>query len=180
VSVLKSELKQLVTHEIGVRVDDALEGAKREQHALEGRQVAFAEGAKAVEVLLAHVDKDVTEEKYDLATADLIKKYVVRSIQVLQGLAAQGTNLMLAQAGKVQAFAHTVTLLNGMLAAEKANAEKMRAAISAASASPPLESGEAPTEPPRPISIKAQRLAEEAAQEAPKKKGRKPRRAAHS
>lgn len=160
-SILKSELKQLVTHEIGVRVDDALDGARRELHALEGRQTAFMDSAKAVELLLGHVDKDVTEEKYDLTVAEQVKKYLVRASNVLQNLSRESTNMVIAQTGKVQGFAHTVALLKGMIDAEKAKAVAL--VVPEVPVAHPAGSGEEG----RPSSIKALRLAEEA-KEAPR------------
>jgi hypothetical protein len=167
---LKSELKQLVTHEIGVRVDDQLEAAKREQAVLEGRQAAFLEGAKTAEMLLGYVDKDIDEEKMDLPTAEHVKRFLVRTSHALNNLAAQASNFRIAQTGKVQGLEQTVTLLKGMIDAEKVKAEAL---VTAAAAPPAATPRERPVGA-APVSIKAQRLAEEAP--TPKKKGgRKPR-----
>jgi hypothetical protein len=178
-SVLKSEMKQLVTHEVGVRVEDALEGAKRDLAVLEGRQGAFADGAKAAEALLGSVDKDIDEEKYDPATGEHVKRYVLRCAHALANLSANAANLRIAQTGKVQGFQHTVSLLQNMIEAEKA---KVAAAVATESLPPPENprDREAGT---RPVSIKELRLAEEAAPKAlpeaapPKRRGRKPRAA---
>jgi len=172
-SVLKSELKQLVTHEVGVRVEDALEAAKADVRLLEGRQSAFADGAKAAEGLLAVVDQDLTAELFDLPTATHIKKYVGRCVFALQNLAQQAANQRMAQTGKVQGFQHTVDLLKNMIEAEKAKA----AAIAAAESAPPPETPRERVEGTRPSSLKELRLAEDAAESAPVKKrgGRKPR-----
>jgi hypothetical protein len=172
VSTLKSELKQLVTHEIGVRVEDSLESAKRDLHALEGRVTAFTDGAKTVEAMLAHVDKDIEEGKMDLPTAEHAKRYLVRSVNALTNLAQQAVNYRIAQAGKVAGIEGTMVMLKNMIDSEKTKVEALLAAASA----PPVEN---PRDRPvgvAPVSIKAQRLAEEAA---PKKNGRKAR-ASHS
>lgn len=172
-SVLKSELKQMVAHEVGVRVEDALDAAKRDLSALEGRQGAFADGSKACEAMLAAVDKDIEDGKYDLAAAEHVKRYVLRCGHALNNLAMNASNLRIAQTGKVQAFQHTVSLLQNMVEVEKA---KAAALVSAESAPPPenpreREAGVHPAQ-----TIKALRLAEEASPAPSKRRGgRKPR-----
>jgi hypothetical protein len=121
-SVLKSEMKQMVTHEVGVRVEDALEAAKKELSLLEGRQSAFADGAKSLEALLGLVDKDIEETKYDAAVGEHVKRYILRSVHALNNLAANAANLRIAQTGKVQAYTQTISLLQNMIEAEKAKA----------------------------------------------------------
>lgn len=189
-SVLKAELKQLITGEIGVRVEDSLDAAKRELAVLEGRQAAFMDGSKAAEALMASVDRDVTEGKYDLPTAEQVKRYVARCIHALQNLAAQAQNYRIAQTGKVQGLEQTVILLKGLMDAERAKAAALTAATAeAAPALPAEQPTAAPVGPSRgrpegmapPPTIKAQRLAEEAAAKAAPpaavkaRGGRKPR-----
>jgi hypothetical protein len=189
-SVLKSELKQLVTHEIGVRVEDAMEGAKKELAILEGRQAAFLDGSKAVEALLKSVDVDLNEGKYEVAVAEHVKRYLVRGVNALQNLSTQAMQHRLAQTGKVQAFDHTVRLLQNLVEEEK---RKIAAASPPAVVPPPVDGEARPATIPL-VSIKAQRLAEEVAQKASetaqaveaaadvpekgkKRRGRKPRAA---
>jgi len=181
-SILKSELKQLVTHEIGVRVDDALEAAKRDLSVIEGRQAAFADGAKAVEDLLTAVTKDVDDGKFELETAEHVKRYVMRSAEALKNLSHQAMNLRIAQTGKVQGFDHTVKLLANMIEDEKKKLAQQVAAAAAAGESLPKEEFAERPAAPRLMSIKEQRLAEEAPVEEkvevepPKKRrGRPPR-----
>lgn len=170
-SVLKSELKQLVTHEVGVRVEDALEAAKRDLSVLEGRQGAFADGSRALEALLVSVDKDIEEEKYDAGVGEHVKRYVLRCVHAMGNLATNAANLRIAQTGKVQGFAQTIALLQNMMDAEKAKA----AAIVAAESLPPPEYARERVEGTRPASIKELRLAEESAAPPKRRGGRKPR-----
>jgi len=183
-SILKTELKQLVTFEVGARVEDSFEEAKRGLAIFEGRQTAMLDAAKAVEQLLAFVDTDVTEEKIDLEAAAVAKRYIMRAVNALQNLSAQAQNLRMAQTGKVSGLEQTVALLKNMVDAEQAKLVQLRAAaaeqpgiVAAAASSEPREVGT------RPLSIKEQRLAEAAAEAAaavesapPKRRGgRKPR-----
>ena len=118
-SILKTELKQLVTHEIGVRVEDSFEEAKRGLAIFEGRQIAMLDGAKAVEQLLSLVDADVTEGKMDLPMAEIVKRYVSRAANALHTLAQQAANLRMAQTGKVTGIEQTMNLLKKMVEAEE-------------------------------------------------------------
>lgn len=176
-SVFKSELKQLITHEIGVRVDDALEAAKKDLAIFEGRQVAFADGSKAAEALLTFVDKDVEEGKFDLHVAEHVKRYLTRCSNALQNLSQQAAQHRMAQTGKVSGLDHTVKLLQNIIEDEKKKASQLQAIPSA---DPSPGDGSRPAAIPL-VSIKTQRLAEEAAAEAEKapakRRGRKPRAA---
>lgn len=181
-SALKAELKMLVTHEVGVRVDDSLEVAKKDLAMLEGRQVSLGDAAKTIETLLEHVDKDLEEEKLPEEAAQHVKRYIVRGVNALQNLAQQATNNRIAQTGRVQALEQTVTMLKNMVDAERSKAEAIKLAESTESAgtTPVPVNGHARETGVRPaMSIKEQRLAEEGASEkpeAPKRRGgRKPR-----
>jgi hypothetical protein len=164
-SLLKSELKQLVTTEIGVRVEDALELAKRDLTALEARKAAFQEGSNAVEALMAAVDRDVDEAKFDPPTSLIVKRYLERSVNALRNMSLHSQNQMIAQAGKVQGLQQTVSLLQAIIDDEKKKAEQMRAAVAAqVTSSPALAQSSVDVRPPP--SIKEQRLAEEGAERA--------------
>lgn len=157
-SVLKSELKQLVTQEVGVRVEDALEGAKNDLFVLEGRQAGFFEGAKIAEALLGFVDKDLTEGLLELPVAAEVKKYVTRCVHALNNAGQNASNLRIEQSGKVKALTQTVSMLSDIVEKEKAKA----AAILAAEAAPPPENARDRVMGVAPVSIKELRLAEEA------------------
>jgi len=157
-SVLKAELKQLVTTEVGVRVEDALEEAKRGLAIFEGRQIAMMDGAKSVEALIGVVDEELKSEKFDLEAAAHIKRYLTRSSTALQNLAQQAANLRMAQSGKIQGFEQTVALLKNMVDAERTKVEALREA----EAAPPPQSPAERVLGARPMSIKEMRLAEDA------------------
>jgi len=169
-SVLKSELKQLVTHEIGVRVEDAHEAAKRELAVLEGRQAAFADGAKAMEALVGFMNKEVEEGKLELPLADAARRWVTRGGHALLNLSKQAEIHRSEQTGKVRGLEQTVALLKNMLDAEKAKSDALKQ-TSVGSLEVSEEDKSRPVsrpvgEHPKPT-IKAQRLAEEAAPTVP-------------
>lgn len=168
-SILKAELKMMVTHEVGVRVDDSLEVAKKDLAMLESRQVTFGDAAKAIETLLQHVDKDLEEEKLPEEVAQHVKRYIVRGVSALQNLAQQAANNRMAQTGRVQGLEQTVVLLKNMVDAERAKAEALRAAETAPEPMNPKDrvNGQHPA-----ATIKELRLAEAAQEAAPPAKGR--------
>lgn len=163
-SLLKSELKQLVAHEIGVRMDDAREAIHRDAAVLEGKQNGLNEGAKAVEALCASVDKDVEDGKMDLEQATLVKRYLVRGVHALQTMAQQIGNQRITAAGRAQGVEHGIALLKGVIDEEKKKAVLLQAA--AAAAATESAGNGATSEDHTHVSIKAQRLAEEQAEEA--------------
>lgn len=146
----------MVTSEVGARVEDALEAAQREFHNLESRKVAFHEGARAVEALMASVDKDIDEGKMELPVAEAVKRYLTRGVNALQNMSQQAQNFTIAQAGKVQGLQQTVSLLKAIVDDEGKKIDQIRTKMTADEASNPSD-GLRP-----PPTIKQQRLAEEA------------------
>jgi hypothetical protein len=165
-SVLKSEVKIATAHDIGVRMDDLLEQAKSEVAQLAGAQTALNESAKAVAKLLTAVDADVDGGMYDLQTAQTAKLYVNRAVAVLENLARQTSNMVLAANGKVTAFEKSVQSVSTYQDAEKGRLKAVLATL-AAPVEPPGDSPKAETSADvatRPgSSIKERRRAEEAA-----------------
>jgi hypothetical protein len=162
-SVLMQELMQAVTTEVGVRVEDAYEAAKRDINILEGQQAAFLNGASAIELLTVAVDKDVEEGKFDLVVAETVKRYISRCVNSLRNLSLQAASQKIAQEGKAQAFAHTVELLKTMSDTAKHKAAALRAEETQPPVTDPRDRMVG-TRPPE--SIKEQRLAEEAEEKA--------------
>jgi hypothetical protein len=170
-SVLKSELKMLVTNEVGVRVDDALESAKREISTIEGRQAAFLEGAKAVEALASSVDRDVEDGQYGLEEAARIKRYITRAGLALSNLSQQASNFRTMQLGKIAGLDMAIQMLKGIMDSEKAKIEQVQAKAQALAQSALPSQGATTTpsglvEREAPRSLKEIRLAEEAAADA--------------
>ena len=118
-SSLKSELKQLVAYEIGIRVDDAREATNRGVAVLEGRNVALTDGAAAVSMLRDNIRKDVEEGKFTEETAQHVNRYIERCANALQTMAMQAEQQRLVQLGRAQGLAHTVELLKNVIEDEK-------------------------------------------------------------
>lgn len=156
-NVLKSEIKKLVAHEVGVRMDDAREALRSEQSVLEGKQAGFNEGSRVVEALSASVDKELEEEKLTVEESKKVKRYLTRAVHALQNMAQQVGNLRIATHGKVQGVEHGIALLKGII-----DDEEKKAQLRVAERAEASETGE---DDGRPVgsgkSLKEQRLAEE-------------------
>jgi len=122
---LKSEVKALTYHEVGAKLDDQLESAEREQFSMEGAKIALTEAKNLVEQLLSHVDKDVQEGVLDVAQATLAKRWVMRSMQVVQNLALRAEVQNYQSQGKVLALRQTVKVAKSLYDAEKANLDAL-------------------------------------------------------
>lgn len=158
-SVEKSELRAAGMHEVGMRMDDLLEAAKKESIRCEGAVLALLQATKAVADLNAHVDRDLDEGLYDLPIATLIKKYLGRAVQATQNLGLNAANTRMTSAGAVQAYETAVTVTKKMYDGEMLK----KAVVAAAEVAPitDIRSRGAGVHPAP--TIKKQRLAEEQA-----------------
>jgi hypothetical protein len=188
-SIEKSEIKVVAAHEIGCRLDDALEASTKDLYRLEGAVTAFKQAAQAVEGLAKHIDKEMDEGKFDLEQAKIIKRYVERAHQMMTNLGIQSDANRVAQTGKVSGMQQAVQLAKQFRDAEESKAQTLRVAYEK------LQSGEDPGRRSMGLhpgmTIKEQRLAEQVSQApaqepvsqapeaapepAPKKRGRKPK-----
>ena len=160
-SVEKIELRAAGMHEVGVRMDDLLDAARKEVLRCEGAQLGLLQATKGVIDLIAHVDKDVDEGKYGLEAAKLIKLYLSRASEVVQNLSKNASNQKIAATGQVQMAEVAVQITKKMHDGELAK----RAAVAAAEAAPEeitLRTRPEGVHPP--ATIKEQRLAEDQAE----------------
>jgi hypothetical protein len=127
-SRIKHEIKALTFHEVGVKIDDALDSAKMEFAKFKGGQETLAEAMKHLEGLCSHVDNDTKSGIYDLQTAGHVKKYITRSIEVLRNMGIQCEVGSYTSQGKIQAFQKAVGLAKNLYDTERAAAEAVAAA----------------------------------------------------
>jgi hypothetical protein len=109
-SLLKSEAKLSAVNEIGNRLDDALENATKDLYREEGAVSALRNAAVSVENFIKVVHKDLDEKETDLETSKKIKSYLERVRNNIVGLANVAENNKQAQAGKLGAFQHAVSI----------------------------------------------------------------------
>lgn len=107
-SLVKSEIKCMTIHEMGVLAEGTLEQAKKDYHLAQGANVGLVQTIKKVEALAKHVDQDLDEGKLDvtspLEVAKHIKVYLQRAVAVLQSSAMTFEQRTLMAQGAVSAF----------------------------------------------------------------------------
>ncbi len=158
----KGELKAAVVHEVGVKVDDMLESAKAESAKHTGANVALLAAAKKVAELAQHVDKDLEEGKLnDLEphlVAQAVKKYITRCEGVLHNLAEVSARAKLTSEGRIQMAELIVGNLKKVHDAELAKSRLKKQLEE----EPAVAQTDVRPTGVRPMSLKEQRLAEEA------------------
>lgn len=145
----KGVIRASAAAELGSRLDDLQEAIGLQVHQYRGAHQALDQASKAVEGLLAHVDKDVDANTYDLEVAGQVKRYLVRAVQVVLSLAQQAANQALVEQGKQQAMTQAVRVAKQLH-------DRELAALDAE-----LTGGDRPNGA-RPAGVKARRRAEEA------------------
>lgn len=126
-SIEKSEIKILTAQEIGVRLDDLVEAATKEEATLSGAKQALTTAAMKVEELQKHVEKDLDEGKIDLEQQKLIKPWIDRAAGVIRNLATQAEVNQLQARGKIMAFKQSVAEVKRVQDVEKAKVEAAKA-----------------------------------------------------
>lgn len=127
-SIEKAEVKIGTANEIGNRLDDVLEGTTKDLYRLEGASVAYRQAVQAVEVVSSFLDRDVNEGKVGLEEATLIKTYLEKARQNVQGQATQAEHNRVVQLGKVQAMQATVQIVKKFRDDEESKAKRLREA----------------------------------------------------
>lgn len=167
----KAETKIAVASDIGAKIEDMLDATKKEVGRWEGSVSAFSQASKAIEGLGAHVDKDVEEGLYDLEAAKIVKRYLERAANATKNLGTQAEANRITTLGKVAALDVTVKVVAKYRDDETKKVEEFLEAVRSgrvqiengapATNGAPVEVSVRP-----PTTIKAQRLAEEAAEKA--------------
>jgi hypothetical protein len=135
----KADVKIDVATEIGARIEDVLEGARKDVLRQEGATSAFYQAAKACEDAALHVDKDMDEGKFGLEVAAHIKRYVDRCANATRNLAKQSEALHLIAMGKSTSFEMSVKLVEKFRTEEQAKVTALREALANGSLKPAPE-----------------------------------------
>lgn len=151
----KAQIKAGAVHEVGVRLDDALESARAEVHRADGASAVLDRAAEACLQVMKFVDRDLDEGRIaDLETAALVKKWVEKCVSTVRDHRAQAMVAKAQAQGKVAAMETAVAIAKKFVDDERRKIENFQAAV----ASGALTAEDVGRPPP---SIKAQRLAEE-------------------
>lgn len=151
-SIDKAEIKIATAHEIGVRMDDALEAAKRDVAVDDGARAAAIKIAADLEGLLAAMNKQVNEEGgMDLETAKTVGDWLQKAVGLAKNMVMQAERSKILAQGRVQAFESAVA---GVMKFKTEEENKVRSLLDT------VKSGDIEDAGRPPPSIKSQRLAE--------------------
>lgn len=162
-SLLKAQIRTLLTNEIGADLEDQLENSRREVQQQEGAKAAFSTAREAVGQLLGVLQKDLSDGKYTLEQGQEISKWVQRAMAVCESLELKATHQLLIKNGAVAQSERLVALVRKRFDGEKTKYEELARLALPSDEGAPAEAD--PTAPAAPKSIKQLRL-EEAAREA--------------
>lgn len=129
-NVEKALIKVSAVHDVGVRLDDALEAARADVHRTEGAAHALERAGDAVGPLLQLVDKELDEQKIpDIATATVIKKWLERSATQLKDLRQQYQQGRVQAQGRVAGFEGAVAIAKKFVDDERKKIEGSQRAV---------------------------------------------------
>lgn len=110
----KIETKLETTFEIGAKLDDMLEGARREFHQNEGAKNALGLAAKRLEEHQKVADKELDEGLMDKEQHNIVKKYVDQCGGIVRNLFITAEIQMLQAQGRVSALEAAVGIVKKM------------------------------------------------------------------
>ena len=137
-SAQKTELRKAAIHEVGTRLDDALEASRADQHRMEGGLKAAQVAFERVGQFIGTINGDMDSGKLDIVQAKMVKGYLARLQAQMAELVTSTERRMHVAAGAVLGMERAVREAKSAYDREAAKVER---------------------EAPR--SIKAQRLAEQ-------------------
>jgi hypothetical protein len=156
-NVEKALIKVSAVHDVGVRLDDALDIARADVLRTEGAAHALERASDAMAPLLKLVDKDLDEQKIaDIATATAIKKWLERSATLLKDLRQQYQQGRVQAQGRAAGFEGAVAIAKKFVDDERKKIEGFQRAVEDGRAGGEGSQGSQGRPPP---SIKAQRTA---------------------
>lgn len=146
----KTEIRALLFHEMGSKIEDMLENDKRELATYQGGKAALQQGQKKIEEHLKFIDKDVDEGNLTIEEATKVKKYVLHCINILGNLALTAEIQIHETRGKGIAREQLMKLTKTMYDQERA---KLEAQIAAEMAPPEAESDKPSEDDGRPVGV---------------------------
>jgi len=204
-SALLRDVRLQLIHELGVKMDDALEAARVDSIRKEGAHAAYGNAARNVRMLFTQAEKEHSEGKLSANDYDVARVWIKRCVAVCDNLTSQAMPLMHSAKGAERQTATVVAMLKQMYDLEEVKKQRETVPLPTPpaaetvpvtqDAAPEAEKEEPKRPHARPRTIKEQRLAEAAARKAeeeaaaaaaaaeeakkaaPKKRGRRARNA---
>lgn len=123
-SVDKTELRKAAIHEVGSRLDDALEASKADQYRLEGGVKAAQVAFERVGQLIVVVSGDMDKGALDIEQAKLVKGYLAQAQAQMRDLVISTEKRMHMAAGAVLGMERAVREAKSAYDREAAKAER--------------------------------------------------------
>lgn len=174
-SIEKSRFKQLIYQELGIQMDDLLDGAHITKHQSEGGKVALRQMYKNLAQLGELADKELDEGTLSPTALEPVKRYIKRALAAVESAAKNWENKELLAAGSVTFGDKAVKMIKTLQDLEKSKEQRTVAALEEEEA----ETKSRPTGTRPAASVAQQRRAEANAKEQrvqTKKKTRKTRK----
>jgi chromosome segregation ATPase len=102
-TVEKSVLRAQLFEEVGSSIRSTLDAYQRELKEHEGALNGLHNAVQSVEGLLAHISKDIDENKLDIEVAKIVKLWMQRAVTVVGNLKQASANRILISKGKIEA-----------------------------------------------------------------------------
>lgn len=128
-TIEKSDFKMLVLNNMGAQCDDMREQALADTHRYEGATQFAKQAIQNIQGLLARVDKDIEEGKFEsLEEASKAKKNYQTCANMLENMATKAEIQLHITRGKVEMAAQVIGVIKKEHDAEKGKAEAVAAA----------------------------------------------------
>lgn len=132
-SIDKANLKTLVYQDVGVKLDDLLEGAEKLQLQFAGGKAALLIAKRNILNLVSLVDTELDEQKIpDIETAEHVKRFLTRAVASLESAARNCENQEISAGGGAAFGSKAVKLIKQLQEQEQAKAKAAKEALSQA------------------------------------------------
>jgi len=164
-SIDKLEIKQAAYKEVGVRLEETLERVETTQHEAAGARKALTIHIKNLLTLVTAADGELEKEIPDAESLKLIKKWLGRAILSTEQFAKHWSNVELQLTGEAAGYRATHDMLQKMVTVSQQQVESAQVpgnVVLEADGELTALPGTQRTTGVRPMSLKQQRLAEDA------------------
>jgi hypothetical protein len=135
-TVEKAEIKILTAHDIGADIEDMMEQARKAEHMHEGAKLALGDASRKVNALADHLKKSIEDGELKLGEVDapqkieaLVRKYIVRAVNLLENLSLIAQNSQIGSAGMVAAYKNAMRAPVKVMEGERKKMEALKEAL---------------------------------------------------
>jgi len=132
----KAEIKILTAGDIGADIEDMMEQAQKAEHMHEGAKLALGDASRKVNALAEHLKKSIEDGDLKLGEIDspekidgLVRKYIVRAVNILENLQLMAQNSQIGSAGMVAGYKSAMRAPMKVMEGERKKMEALKEAI---------------------------------------------------